>query len=154
MVLELRVQQLSVRYGGTAVLREITLPPLRAGEVTAVIGPNGTGKSTLLRGIAGIRRSEGSVHLTGDSGGGSARDEIMYVPQEMPPASALTVFETVLLACQRGGPLRAPGPPGPRVTGLGLPGNRPSRWARLRASLRARRIASARSRAFFSDGFS
>ena len=33
-------------------------------------------------------------------------------------------------------------------------GSRPSRWARLRASLRARRTASARSRARFSDGFS
>ena len=37
---------------------------------------------------------------------------------------------------------------------LGGRGSRPSRWARLRASLRARRTASARSRARFSDGFS
>jgi hypothetical protein len=39
------------------------------------------------------------------------------------------------------------------MTGFGLPGRRPSRCARLRASLRARRIASAFSRAFFSEGF-
>ena len=45
------------------------------------------------------------------------------------------------------------GPPGP-VVGFGFIGNRPSRCMRLRASLRARRTASAFSRAFFSDGFS
>lgn len=37
---------------------------------------------------------------------------------------------------------------------LGGAGIRPSRWACLRASLRARRIASLRSRVAFSDGFS
>ena len=39
-------------------------------------------------------------------------------------------------------------------SGFGFPGKRPSRCARLRASLRARRIASAFSRALRSDGFS
>jgi hypothetical protein len=50
-------------------------------------------------------------------------------------------------------PIRPPGPP-VRSIGFGLPGSSPSRWARLRASLRARRMASAFSRAFFSEGFS
>ena len=36
----------------------------------------------------------------------------------------------------------------------GAAGRPPSRWARLRASLRARRTASAFWRAFFSEGFS
>jgi len=45
---------------------------------------------------------------------------------------------------------------GPPAAGLGfaLTANRPSRCMRLRASLRARRIASAFSRALRSDGFS
>ena len=46
----------------------------------------------------------------------------------------------------------APGPPGP--VGLGFIGNNPSLCNFLRASLRARRIASAFSRAFRSEGFS
>jgi small subunit ribosomal protein S21 len=50
-----------------------------------------------------------------------------------------------------GGPDRpAPAP----VVGFGFIGNRPSRCNRLRANLRARRIASAFSLAFRSDGFS
>ena len=57
--------------------------------------------------------------------------------------------------CARPGPPRpAPGPPGAPKTGFGFIGIRPSRCARLRASLRARRTASAFSRAFFSEGFS
>src|SRR5262245_44996304 len=52
----------------------------------------------------------------------------------------------------RRGPRAGPAP-GP-VVGLGFIGNSPSRCMRLRASLRARRIASAFSRAFFSEGFS
>src|ERR1700722_4926151 len=47
-----------------------------------------------------------------------------------------------------------PGPPGPPVVGFGFIGNKPSRCNRLRASLRARRIPFAFSRAFFSEGFS
>ncbi len=43
---------------------------------------------------------------------------------------------------------------GSALDGRGLGRNQPSRWARLRASLRARRTASAFSRAFFSEGFS
>ena len=42
----------------------------------------------------------------------------------------------------------------PDGAGFGFDGNRPSRCRRLRASLRARRIASAFSRAFLSEGFS
>jgi hypothetical protein len=51
----------------------------------------------------------------------------------------------------RGGPDL---PPAAAPTGFGFIGNKPSRCRRLRASLRARRIASAFSLAFLSDGFS
>src|SRR5258707_1545866 len=51
-----------------------------------------------------------------------------------------------------GPPRSAPGP-APN-TGFGFIGSRPSRCSFLRASLRARRTASAFSRAFFSHGFS
>src|SRR3954470_22398552 len=67
---------------------------------------------------------------------------------------------------QRGPRGPAPGPPRPPPapprsapgpapnTGFGFIGSRPSRCSFLRASLRARRTASAFSRAFFSEGFS
>ncbi len=46
----LRAEQLTIRYGGFAAVRDVTLsiPPR---QVTAIIGPSGCGKSTLLRGM-------------------------------------------------------------------------------------------------------
>lgn len=100
----LTVERIGFGYGKRTLLRAITLPPMRFGEVTALVGPNGAGKSTLLRCIAGLHRHTGRVAV-GDApkAGGSS---ILYLPQEPPPASTLTVFETVLLAHQQGNGFR------------------------------------------------
>ncbi|BDG60697.1 phosphate ABC transporter ATP-binding protein PstB [Caldinitratiruptor microaerophilus] len=45
---KIRVEDLSVRFGGRPALRHVTLP-VPARQVLAVIGPSGCGKSTLLR---------------------------------------------------------------------------------------------------------
>ena len=45
---KLRTVELSVRYGSTLAIRDITLN-FPANKVTAIIGPSGCGKSTLLR---------------------------------------------------------------------------------------------------------
>lgn len=54
----LSVDNVSSGYGLTPVLRDVTMH-VDAGEVVAVVGANGVGKSTLLRTITGI------VHPTG-----------------------------------------------------------------------------------------
>ncbi len=46
--LKMQILDVSVSLGGRLVLRNITLP-IRANEITAIIGPSGSGKSTLLR---------------------------------------------------------------------------------------------------------
>lgn len=54
------------RRGEHPVVRDVDLD-VRAGEVLAVVGPNGGGKSTLLRGLAGLERTTGEVATaTGD----------------------------------------------------------------------------------------
>ncbi|MFI5397848.1 MAG: ABC transporter ATP-binding protein [Candidatus Binatia bacterium] len=50
----LRVEGLSVELGGQAVLRDIDLN-VAGGEVVAVVGANGTGKTTLLRALTGLQ---------------------------------------------------------------------------------------------------
>lgn len=105
MVPRLSVEGLRAGYRGTDVLHEVTLPSTAAGQVTALIGPNAAGKSTLLRGIAGIQRARGRVRIERDGRPDPdppGPEEIFYLPQEPPPRSTLTVFEAILLACARG----------------------------------------------------
>jgi len=49
----LELQEASVHYGRAIVLASISLT-VKTGELVAIIGPNGTGKSTLLRAISGL----------------------------------------------------------------------------------------------------
>lgn len=81
------VDGLSVRYRGTGlVLNDVTiaLPPA---SVTALIGPNGVGKSTLLRTIAGFEKpTSGRVRIGGvdvHAGGPDARASTGFLPQRV-----------------------------------------------------------------------
>jgi iron complex transport system ATP-binding protein len=58
-------QRVSVGYGETTVVRDLSLS-LPAGSITAIVGPNASGKSTLLRGCARLLRpSSGVISLDG-----------------------------------------------------------------------------------------
>ena len=67
-------------HGRDAVLEDVNLR-VEAGEFLAVIGPNGGGKTTLLRLILGLLRPDtGSVRVFGQTPG-SVNGRIGYVPQ-------------------------------------------------------------------------
>ena len=58
----------SFSYGAAMVLAEVELT-VAAGDRTAVVGPNGTGKSTLLRLLAGLEQPDsGEITATGTVG--------------------------------------------------------------------------------------
>lgn len=64
-VLPLAVRDLSVGYGGQAVVRDVSLD-IQPREITALIGPNGCGKSTLLKALARVLRpTQGQILLDG-----------------------------------------------------------------------------------------
>ncbi|MBK1697783.1 ABC transporter ATP-binding protein [Rhodovibrio salinarum] len=98
----LQVERLRVGYHRRTVIRDLTLAPFHSGEITALIGPNATGKTTLLRALAGLQPAKGALYLGGDNllslPGSAHAARVTYMPQSLPPRVALTVFEATLSA--------------------------------------------------------
>jgi len=99
MLLELR--GLGAGYGPSPVLRDVDWG-VRAGELWAVLGPNGTGKSTLLRAVlGGVPWTRGQVRLLGrERGAWEARalaQCVAWVPQGFEPAEGFSGLELVLM---------------------------------------------------------
>ncbi len=98
--MRLEIESLRFGYGSKSVLDDIKMQA-SPGEITAVIGPNAAGKTTLLKCIAGILKSEGKIILDGKEMKNYMNGEIIksisYLPQESSARALLTVFEAVLL---------------------------------------------------------
>lgn len=99
----LTVSSVSFAYkkNSTAVLKDISLT-LEMGNVIGILGPNGTGKSTLLKCLNYIHRPQkGNVLLNGvDIGTVTVKERaklFSYVPQYFDTNVSMTVFDTVLL---------------------------------------------------------
>ena len=95
----IETRNLRYAYRGAPVLNGVDLR-IDPG-ITAVVGPNAAGKSTLLKCLCGILKPEGEVSIDGRGiGSYSARDLrhlVSYLPQDLGVRAALSVFETVLL---------------------------------------------------------
>jgi len=100
----LSIDTFSVGYGARDVLSEVTVPLIEDGTVLGILGPNGVGKSTMLRALAGLQAFRGHVHLDGER-----VDEmpylrragmIGYLPQALPQATTLIAYEAVISACR------------------------------------------------------
>ena len=97
----LAVEKLDVYYGRAHALQEVSLR-LEHG-VTAVVGRNGMGKTTLCNAITGLVRASGSVRLAGEEILGLPPNAITsrgvgYVPQGRRVWPSLTVDEHLRLA--------------------------------------------------------
>ncbi|TCK36546.1 amino acid/amide ABC transporter ATP-binding protein 2 (HAAT family) [Paraburkholderia sp. BL8N3] len=101
-----QVDALKSGYGEAMVLKGLDLR-LARGEVMAILGKNGMGKSTLLKTLMGyIRPAEGEVALFGERTTGMppnriARRDVAYIPQEKALFQDLTVEENLKLALLR-----------------------------------------------------
>src|SRR6516225_7865832 len=61
---ELAVEHLSLRFGGLVVLEDVSFLVER-GELFALIGPNGSGKTSVLNCVSGIYRGDGRILYRG-----------------------------------------------------------------------------------------
>lgn len=75
---------------------------IQAGEILGIVGPNGSGKTSLLKLLAKVLRPhEGDMALFGRDLGTMPQVEVArtvaFVPQESPQVFSFTVMETVLM---------------------------------------------------------
>jgi ABC-type bacteriocin/lantibiotic exporter with double-glycine peptidase domain len=97
---ELRINDLSFRYEDKWVLQNLNLS-LKAGEPTAIIGPSGKGKTTLIRLLLALLKAEkGAITLIDRKGEqeltASHRINLAYIPQGNSLFSG-TIRENLLL---------------------------------------------------------
>jgi sulfate transport system ATP-binding protein len=95
--MSIQVDHLTKRYGAFCALDDVSFT-VRQGELLALLGPSGGGKTTLLRIIAGLERpDEGSVLFDGDDAiRRDPRDRgVGFVFQHYALFRHMTVFENV-----------------------------------------------------------
>ncbi|PZA09431.1 ABC transporter ATP-binding protein [Rhodopseudomonas palustris] len=103
----LAIDKLRAGYGEAVVLPSMSLR-LAEGEVLALLGRNGTGKTTLINSIVGVTRrfsgtlAVGGVDVTALRPDQRARAGIGWVPQERNIFKSLTVEENLTAVAQPG----------------------------------------------------
>ncbi|MBW8887330.1 MAG: urea ABC transporter ATP-binding subunit UrtE [Fibrobacteres bacterium] len=101
----LEVKGLDVFYGESQVLREVNLS-LRPGTITALMGRNGVGKTTLLKAIMGLLPARrGEIRFEGKTLNKlppekRARSGVAYVPQGREIFPKLSIEENLFLGLQ------------------------------------------------------
>jgi len=95
------VENLHAYYGQSHILQGLNFKT-RPGETLALLGRNGVGRSSTLKAIMGMVRTEGHIHFRGRDIGGMASFEIAqsgigYVPENREIFAALTVEQNLRL---------------------------------------------------------
>ncbi len=97
----LTANQINIQIGSLSLAKNIDFE-LKPGQVTAILGPNGTGKSTLLKALFGDIKLESGEFSYGDNSLthnslSQWRSQFGYMPQDINLDVNLTAIEVVLL---------------------------------------------------------
>jgi Cu-processing system ATP-binding protein len=92
----IRFTEATKRFAGRVIVDELTLD-IRTGDITALLGPNGSGKTTTLKMAAGlIKPDAGTITIDGEPAWNAhARGRLAYLPQRVSFAEGLTGREVV-----------------------------------------------------------
>jgi ABC-type branched-subunit amino acid transport system ATPase component len=103
----LKLEHVTAGYGRTRIVDDISVE-LATGEVVALLGRNGMGKTTLLRALFGLCDVSSGSLSTGDTAlplgkpDGLARHGLSFMPDDRGVFPSLTVEENLRLARRRG----------------------------------------------------
>lgn len=112
--MSLTVHNLSFRYGKHEVLHEISFAA-QAGELLAILGPNGVGKTTLFKCVMGLERRYTGKIMADDTDllALSPRERahrVASIPQAHPLSFRYRAFDMVLMGTSHGlSPFAVPG---------------------------------------------
>jgi len=104
----IKADNLFFQYEETPILENVSFA-IRPGEFIGIFGPNGGGKTTLLKLLLGfLKPQKGSVEILGQSPK-LAREQIGYVPQisHLDRQFPITVLEVVMMGCLDKSPWRS-----------------------------------------------
>ena len=102
----LTIHKLTAGYGKSQVLQGVSLQ-VNAGELVALLGRNGSGRSTLAKSVMGLVPAQGSIlwhgcELLGQATFDIARAGLGYVPESRDVFADLTVAQNLLLGQKLG----------------------------------------------------
>lgn len=96
----LTIEGFCAGYPRRRVIDGLTLDPFPAGHITALVGPNAAGKSTLMLALSGLIRATGSVHLGHHNilamDVAERANVVTFMPQALPQGVALSALESVM----------------------------------------------------------
>ncbi|UOF92549.1 sugar ABC transporter ATP-binding protein [Fodinisporobacter ferrooxydans] len=102
----IKMQDIVVQFRGIPILQEARLE-IQKGEVHALLGENGAGKSSLMKVLAGLyQKQSGNIEINGreaefHSPQDAMQQGISMIHQELQLASHLTVAENIFLGRER-----------------------------------------------------
>lgn len=95
-MIDLKLENITIKFSGRKIIDNLSAE-FKGGEMTAIIGKNGVGKTTFIKSIAELTKHSGNVNLYCDNKKTESKKNIAYVPQLGSLNTKLTVFEMVLL---------------------------------------------------------
>ena len=91
------LQQITKKYGKTLAVNQVSLE-VKAGEIFGLVGPDGAGKTSIIRMLTGILEpTNGVLEILGEGNPEKVKDYLGYVPQKFSLYGELTVMENIHL---------------------------------------------------------
>jgi len=91
----IKLKNVNKAFGATKALQDFSLH-IEKGEILGLVGPDGAGKTTLIRLMLGLfRQYSGSIEILGTENIESMKAKLSYIPQKFSLYQDLTVLENI-----------------------------------------------------------